>query len=111
MTLSGLIVWCVIIGATALVGMKVVPKVVDFYKIKKIVASTALSADGKTVTEIRDIFERYANVDGITTIMPDDLDISKEGGSVIVAFAYETRIPLFLNASLLLDFQGASRSR
>jgi hypothetical protein len=111
MTLSGLIVWCVVIGAVALGGIKVVPEVIGFYKIKKAVASTALGAEGKTVTEIRGTFERYADVDGITTVTPADLDISKEGNSVIVAFAYETRIPLFLNASLLLDFQGASRSR
>ncbi|MDR2614257.1 MAG: DUF4845 domain-containing protein [Candidatus Accumulibacter sp.] len=111
LTLSGLMVWGVIIALMALVGMKVAPKVIDFYKIKKIVASTALGAEGKTVTEIRDAFERYAAIDSITTITPADLDISKESGSVIVAFAYETRIPLFLNVSLLLDFQGESRSR
>ena len=88
-----------------------VPEVIDFYRIRKIVASTALGAEGKTMTEIRNTFERHADVDGITTITSSDLDISREGGSVIVAFAYETRIPLFMNVSLLLDFQGASRSR
>ncbi|MDR3221790.1 MAG: DUF4845 domain-containing protein, partial [Candidatus Accumulibacter sp.] len=27
------------------------------------------------------------------------------------SFAYETRVPLFLNVSLLFDFQGSSRAR
>ncbi|MDR0379072.1 MAG: DUF4845 domain-containing protein [Candidatus Accumulibacter sp.] len=110
-SLSGLIVWAVIIALVALLGIKVVPEVVDFYRIRKIVAATAANADGRTVGEIRSIFERYADVDGVTTITPADLDISKDGGSVVVAFAYEKRIPLFLNVSLLFDFQGASRSR
>ncbi|MDR2788927.1 MAG: DUF4845 domain-containing protein [Candidatus Accumulibacter sp.] len=109
-TLSGLIVWGVIIALVAILGIKVAPEVIDFYKIKKVVASTAINAEGKTVAEIRRIFERYADVDSITTITSADLDISKEGSAVVVAFAYETRIPLFFNVSLLLDFQGASRS-
>jgi hypothetical protein len=110
-TLSGLIFWGVILGLAGVLAAKVVPEVVDFYKIKKIVAATANNADNMTVPEIRRAFERYADVDGVTTVKPADLDIYKEGAAVVVAFAYETRVPLFLNVSLLLDFQGASRSR
>jgi hypothetical protein len=110
-TLTGLICWGVILALAGILAAKVVPEVIDFYKIKKIVASTANNAENMTMHEIRRSYERYADVDGIVTVKPADLDIYKEGGSVIIAFAYETRIPLFLNVSLLLDFQGASRSR
>ncbi|MDR3299498.1 MAG: DUF4845 domain-containing protein [Candidatus Accumulibacter sp.] len=110
-TLSGLILWGVILGLGGILAAKVVPEVIDFYKIKKNVASTANNAENMTVADIRRSYERYADVDGITTIKPADLDIYKEGGVVVIAFAYETRIPLFLNVSLMLDFQGASKSR
>ncbi|MDR3298507.1 MAG: DUF4845 domain-containing protein [Candidatus Accumulibacter sp.] len=108
-TVSGLIVWVIIICMVALLGIKVLPEVIDFYKIKEIVARTANDVDGRTVAEIRQAFDRYADIDGIKTITAADLEISKEGGEVIVAFAYESRIHLFLNVSLLLDFQGSSR--
>ena len=39
-TLSGLIVWGVVIALVAILGMRVVPDDIDYYKIKKIVAST-----------------------------------------------------------------------
>jgi hypothetical protein len=110
-TLSGLIVWGVVIALVAITGMRVVPDVIDYYKIKKIVASTAMNANGKTVPEIRAIFDKYADVDSIQTIKGTDLDISKEGNEVVVAFAYEKRIPLFHNVSLLIDFQGSSAQR
>ena len=108
-TLTGLLVWGVIIFCVAVLGVKIGPEVVDFYKIKKAVASTALNVRGKTVPEIRAVFDRYADVDSINTIKGVDLDIYKESNDVIIAFAYETRIPLFYNVSLLIDFQGASR--
>ena len=95
----------------ALLGIKVAPEVIDYYKIKKVVTSTAANSNGKTVPEIRAIFDKYADVDHIQVITSADLDISKEGGEVVVAFAYERRIPLFLNVSLLIDFQGASSGR
>ena len=110
-TLSGLMVWGIIIAMVAILGMKVLPEVIDYYKIKKIVASTAANASGKTVPEIRAIYGKYADVDHIQTITPADLDISKEGNEVVIAFAYEKRIPLFGNVSLLIDFEGSSSER
>jgi hypothetical protein len=109
--LSGLIVWGFILFFVAALGVKVVPDVIDYYKIKKNVTATALRAEGKTVSEIRADFDRFANIDQISTIKGADLDVSKEGSSIVVAFAYEKRIHLFFNVSLLLDFQGESRQR
>lgn len=106
--ISGLLIWGVIIAMVALLGIAVAPDVIDFYKIKKGVAATAANANGKTVSEIRAMYSKYAEVDHTQTLSPADLDISKEGGEVVIAFAYEKRIPLFANVSLLIEFQGSS---
>jgi Tfp pilus assembly major pilin PilA len=110
-TLSGLVFWGIIIALIAVLGMKVAPEVIDYYKIKKIVASTALNSNGKTVPEIRSIYGKYADVDQIQTIKPADLDISKDGNEVVISFAYEKRISLFGNVSLLIDFEGSSSGK
>lgn len=107
-TLSGLLIWGIIIAAVAMLGMKISPELIDYYKIRKDVTATAASASGKTVGEIRSTFSRYADVDQIQAITATDLDISKEGNKVVIAFSYEKRIPLFANVSLLIDFQGFS---
>ncbi|MBL0165762.1 MAG: DUF4845 domain-containing protein [Propionivibrio sp.] len=109
--LSGLIFWGIIIAVVAMLGIKVAPEVIDYYKIKKSVKSTALNASGKTVPEIRSAYDKYAEVEHIKTITPADLDISKEGNDVVIAFAYEKRIPLFYNVSLLIDFEGSASGR
>ncbi len=109
--LSGLLFWGVIIAVVAMLGVKVAPEVIDFYKIKKSVKSTAANATDKTVAEIRVAYSKYAEVEHIKTITPADLDISKEGNDIVIAFSYEKRIPLFANVSLLIDFQGSSSGR
>lgn len=106
--ISGLLFWGVAIALIALLGIKVAPEVIDYYKIRKDVTATAANSNGKTVAEIRATYAKYAEVDHTQTLSPADLDISKEGGEIVIAFSYEKRIPLFANVSLLIEFQGSS---
>ncbi len=106
--LSGLLFWGVVISLVAVLGMKVGPEYIDYFKAIKSVKAISGQSSGKTVTEIRAAFDKYADVNYLKGITGADLDISKEGSEVVIAFAYERRIPLFYNVSLLIDFQGSS---
>ena len=59
--------------------------------------------------EIRKAFDRNALINDISTISGQDLDITKEGGEVVVGFAYSKKVPLFSNLSLLIEFTGSSK--
>jgi len=109
--LSGLLFWGIIIALVALLGMKVGPEYLDYYKILKSVKSISAGAASQTVPEIRAAYDKYADVNYIKTLSGTDLDISKDENGVVIAFAYERRIPLFYNVSLLIDFQGSSSGR
>ena len=91
----------------ALVGMRVVPSVVEFMAIKKAAVRAASSSDSPT--EIRAAFERSAAVDDFTAITSKDLVINKAGDRQIVSFSYEKRIPIFGPASLVIEYAGNSR--
>jgi|WetSurMetagenome_2_1015567.scaffolds.fasta_scaffold239277_1 Tfp pilus assembly protein PilE len=109
-SLTGLLVWSVILAVLALLAMKVGPEYLEYGKIKQ--AVTAMKKDAgamSSVAEARKAFDRRADVDSITAITGNDLDVSKEGAEVVVSFAYDRRVPLFANVSLLLEFQGSSR--
>lgn len=111
MTLSGLLVGAFVVALLALLGMKVVPEYMEHRQIVSAVKKVAAGSDAATsVAQIRAAFDRQANVDYITAINGADLDISKEAGTIVVSFAYEKRIPLVANVSLLLDFTGSSRN-
>ena len=106
--LSGLLVWGIIIALVAVLGMKVGPEYLDYFKILKSVKSISAGASSQTVPEIRAAYDRYADVNYISTLKGTDLDISKENNNVVISFAYERRIPLFYNVSLVIDFEGSS---
>ena len=109
--LSGLLFWGIVIALVAVLGIKVAPECITYYKILKATQAVAANSNGKTVSEIRTAFGKYMDVEHVSTITPADLDISKEGNEIIIAFEYERRIPLFYNVSLLIDFQGSSSGR
>jgi hypothetical protein len=111
LALSGLLSWGVVIAVVAMLGIRVAPEYLTYFKIVKAVKAVALNSSGKTVPEIRASFAKYLEVEHVSTITPADLDISKEGNDVVIAFAYESRIPLISNISLLIDFEGSTSGR
>ena len=107
--LSGLLVWGIIITLVAVLGMKVGPEYLDYYNVLKCVKSISPGAASQTVPEIRAACDKYADVNSVKVIKGTDLDISKENNQVVISFAYERRIPLFYNVSLVIDFEGSSK--
>lgn len=109
-SLSGLLVACVIIAMVAVLGMKVVPDVIEYYKTVQAIKAVSqdAAARGGTVGEIRKAYGRFATIDNIDSVKPEDLDITKEGNDIVLSFAYTKRIPLFGNVSLLIDFEGST---
>ena len=107
-TLTGLVFWLIVISMAALLGMKVTPAVLEYYRVLKDCKATVKQVgQDATVTDVRRVFSNFANIDYLD-FDPKNLDISKQGNKVVIEFAYERRIPLFLNASLLLDFKGST---
>ena len=109
--LSGLIVWGVLISLVAVLVIRVLPDVIEYYKIRHALKAVAEESNGRTVPEIRQAFGKYLEIEHIKTISPADLAIFQEDNRLIIAFAYERRIPLVANVSLLIDFRGSSSGR
>ncbi|QJE01506.1 DUF4845 domain-containing protein [Massilia forsythiae] len=105
-SLSGLIVVLVVLGALALLAIKVTPAYLEYRAIKGAIVQA--KAAGGTVREIQAAFDRNAGINSVTSVSGRDLLISRENGTTEVGFAYEKRIPLAGNASLLLDFAGTT---
>ena len=99
----------VMLALIAVGAMKVFPAYSDFLTAKKAITEIAAS-EGRTgsVADIRKAFDRYSNVNNITVVAPADLEISKDGGEVVISFAYAQKIPLFSNVSLLIDFRAST---
>jgi hypothetical protein len=107
LSLIGLLIAGVFVAVLALLGMRIVPSVIEFMAIKKAVVRAASTSDNPS--EIRAAFERSAAIDDFQSVTGKDLKIAKAGDRTLVSFDYEKRIPLFGPASLVIEYTGASR--
>lgn len=109
-TLIGLIFVGGVLIMAAVLGMKVAPDVMEYYTILGNVKATAADPGlrGAGVPQIRAAYLKRLQVAGGGAVGADDLDISKDGGEVVISFAYSKKVHLFANVSLLLDFEGSS---
>ena len=108
-TLFGLLFWAVVVGFVALIVMKVLPTVNEYYTIQKAVNKIAVEG-GTTVPEIRAAFERTKDIEySITSISSKDLNITKENDKVVISFAYDKEIELIKPVFLLIKYEGRSK--
>ena len=109
-SLSGLIMGAVILIAILMVGMKLAPSYIEYFAIKKAVNAIASETRaGGTVAEVRKSFDQRATIDDINTVKGSDLEVTKEGQSLIIRAAYRKEIPLVSNIGVYIDFNASSK--
>jgi hypothetical protein len=107
-SLSGLIVVLIVLSALALVVIKAAPAFIEYRSVKDAIVKAKADAGSGSVREIQQAFDKNAGVNDVSAISGRDLVITREGGSTEISFAYEKRVPLAGNVSLLLDFTGTT---
>jgi len=107
-TLFGLLIILVLLGFIGIMAAKILPTVSEYYSVKK--AVKAVAAEATTAAQIRTAFDRQANVGYITAIEGKDLVFTRKNGSdrMVASFAYDKKIVLFDNVSLLIEYAGSS---
>ena len=108
LSLVGLIFVGMIVVALLALGFRIVPAVIEYIAIERAVQKIK---NESTVRDIQAAFERHRTIDDITSITSKDLDITKEGDRVVISYAYQKKIPILDNVSLVIDFAGTTRDR
>lgn len=110
LTLVGLILVGVLLVLVSILGMKVAPVVLEYYTVLEDVKATA--HDPRLIqagaAEIRAAYVKRMQISGATAITGADLEIGREGGQLAISFAYDKKVHLFRNVSLLFEFEGSS---
>lgn len=105
-SLSGLIFVMALLGVVAVFAMKVFPTFLEYRAIKDGIA--VAKARGGSVAEMQETFNKNADINRVDSISGKDLVISKDSGETELSFAYEKRIPLAGNVSLVIDYAGTT---
>ncbi len=110
LSLNSLMIGGVVLAMVALLAMKALPPWIEYGNLMKAVKGTATDSSLKdaSVAQVRAAFGRRADMDDVKSVTPQDLDITKEGGELVISFSYVKKVPLFSNVSLVFDFEGSS---
>ncbi|MES2405757.1 MAG: DUF4845 domain-containing protein [Pseudomonadota bacterium] len=109
-TLIGMLLVGIVIVFAAIVVMKIVPAYIEYFSIKKVFGAMAVDPAMKDATndEVRLSYARRSGIDNITAVKPDDLDISRANGQLVVSAKYRVDKPLFGNLGVYMDFSAST---
>ena len=107
--LGGLMVGAAIFIMFAVLGMKLGPSYLEFFSIKKAVVAIAQEKSKASPAEIRKAFDARATVDAISTVSGKDLEVTKDGGEVLITASYRKEVPLVANTGIYIDFRAVSK--
>ena len=109
-SLSGLLMFSIILIFVLLFGFKLFKPYTEYFALEKIFRTLALKPEVKNGTR-RDFYTAwagYAQIEGITSIGGDEVEITKDGNNVVLSASYQVKVPLFKNYTLLIDFNPSS---
>ncbi|CAH1074714.1 DUF4845 domain-containing protein [Candidatus Nitrotoga sp. 1052] len=109
-SLSGLLIWSVVLILAAIGGMKIIPAYVQDAEIKSILSTIVNDSEmqGAQSKDIRESFSKRAMMNNINVVSANDIEIVKDARGLSLSISYQVKIPLAGNASLLLEFNPSS---
>lgn len=98
----------VVVLALVVVTVKVASTYTEYSSIQRVLKSIAASS-ASTPNEVRSAFESQRQAEGITSLATPDLEVSRDGDGMVIAFAYAREVPLVGPLSLLVRYDGKVR--
>jgi hypothetical protein len=109
-SIMGLILASVVLIFVLLLGMKLFPPYLEFFTAKKHITQIAHEQRAGTVGSVRQAWQLKTAIDDVSAINEKDLEITKDGGEIVISFAYRKDVPLFANVGVYLDFAATSKA-
>jgi Iap family predicted aminopeptidase len=109
-TLSGLLLWSVVLVFVALLVFKIGPPYIEFLSIQAQVKAIANDSEGRSGVRrvVEDLFNRRSAIENISAVRAQDILISKEGDRVVLSFEYTVCVPIVFNIRACMDYNPTS---
>ena len=109
-TFVGMIFIAALIILGAIIALRLVPAYIEYATVVQHLREIARSPDarGGSPREIQMLFSKRAQIDDIRAVTAQDIDVVREGDSVVLSASYQTKVKLFGNLSACIDFEASS---
>ncbi len=107
MTMLGILVLVVVVGAWVYAGIRMAPKYLEFMRVASTLEQVRDEYDsnpGTTEFMLRKAVERRFDIEMVEVITSNDIEIKKDGAMFTMRAAYDDTVPLAGNVSFLLEF-------
>lgn len=101
----------IFVGLIACIGLILAQVFPTYLEYTAAVKAINKAKEGSTVQDVRNIFDKAAQIDDIRSIAGKDLEITKQGDGVVVAFAYNKEIHMFGPAYVLMKYVANTRDK
>ncbi|WP_332814581.1 DUF4845 domain-containing protein [Ramlibacter sp.] len=102
----GMIFFIALLAAGAVLVAQAIPTLIEFQAVVK---AMERSKDAGSPAEVRNSFERAAQIDDIKSISSRDLEISRANDRTVLKVAYSKEIHMFGPAYLLLKYAHTTK--
>ena len=110
LSLTALLLGSFVVVILVIFAMKLVPALIEYETARK--AIYAIATEGNpTVADVKRSFNARAAIDDISAVTANDLDITKEGGEVVIGFAYRKEIPFGPGVGVYINFTASTSMR
>ena len=110
-SLSGLLIASALLFVLVLLGLKIVPVLLEYNAIQRGFKGMAQdpALRGASKEQVRRAFISRAMVDDIKAVSADAIEITRDGTELVVSADYDVKVPLFRNVSACFDFHPSSK--
>lgn len=110
LTILGFLLVAAVVVIFAMVGFRVVPSYVEYFSVKKALEDTMRGggADPNNPLAFRNELTRRLQTSYVEDVKASDAILTRSGSQVVAEMAWERRLHMFGNASILLEFEATA---
>lgn len=109
LTMGGFIFVAAVVLVVVMLGFRITPAVVEYFAVKQALAEALNSAkDPTAMPDIQKAFQRRIDAGYIESVTAKDVELRKDGNTVVASVAWSRNMHLLANASLVLEFEAVA---
>jgi hypothetical protein len=110
LTILGFLLLAAVVVFFAMIGFRVVPSYVEYFSVKRALDDTMRgdNVDPNAPQAFRSELTRRLQTSYVEDVKASDAILQRRGSQIVAELAWERRLHMFGNASILLEFEVVS---
>ncbi len=108
LSMIGFLFVAAVVLVVALIAFRMIPSYIEYFTVQKALEGALADSNDLSTATIRRAMDRRLAADYADAVEGKDVEVMREGNKIIASVAWEKRLPLVGNVSLLLDFYATA---